>query len=150
MKKISLFILIFITLISIQAYSQNVTVNPGSGSYSDLKSAFDAINNGVHIGNISIAISGSTSETASAVLNESGSGNASYTSVSIYPTVSSLTISGNIASPLIDLNGADNVTIDGRVNGSGSTLDLSIINYSTSNVASTIRFINERLSIWIR
>ena len=146
MKKISLFFLILITLISIQVYSQNVTVNPGAGSYSNLKSAFDAINNGVHIGNISIAISGSTSESASAVLNESGSGNASYTSVSIYPTVSSLTISGNIASPLIDLNGADNVTIDGRVNGSGSTLDLSIINYSTSNVSSTIRFINDATS----
>jgi hypothetical protein len=146
MKKISFFYLFFITLISFQVNSQNVTVNPGSGSYSDLKSAFDAINNGTHTGNIIVTISGSTSETASAVLNESGSGSANYTSVNIYPTVSGLSISGNLASPLIDLNGADNVIIDGRLNATGSTLDLSIINYSTSNVASTIRFINDATS----
>lgn len=143
MKKITLFFLIFVTFQTYQLKAQNITVNPGAGSYSDLKSAFDAINNGTHTGDIIIAISGSTSEAASAVLNESGSGNASYTSVTIYPTLSGLTISGNIGAPLIDLNGADNVTIDGRVNGSGSTLDLSLINYSTSNVASTIRFIND-------
>lgn len=146
MKKITLFFLIFVIFHAYHVKAQNITVNPGAGSYFDLKSAFDAINNGTHTGNISIAISGSTSETASAVLNESGSGNASYTSVTVYPTVSGLTVSGNIGSPLIDLNGADNVIIDGRVNGVGSTLDLSIINYSTSNVASAIRFINDATS----
>jgi predicted outer membrane repeat protein len=43
---------------------------------------------------------------------------------------------------LIDLDGADNVTIDGRVNQSGSTKDLIITNTSTSGT-STIRFIND-------
>jgi hypothetical protein len=65
--------------------------------------------------------------------------------MSIYPTGSARTISGTIAgAPLIDLNGADNITIDGRIDATGSTKSLTITNISTSTTAgtSTIRFIN--------
>jgi hypothetical protein len=75
------------------------------------------------------------------VLNASGSGSASYTSVNIYPTVSSITLSGSYGGPLIDFNGADNVTIDGRVNATGLTIDMTISNTNTSSTG-TIRFIN--------
>lgn len=126
--------------------AQNVTVNPGAGSYASLQSAFEAINNGTHSGVVTVSITANTIETVSAVLNASGSGSASYTSVDIYPTVSGLTISGNLSTPLIDLNGADNVTIDGRLNGSGSTIDLTITNTNATNVTSTIRFINDATS----
>ncbi|MCX6241674.1 MAG: hypothetical protein NTX43_07720, partial [Bacteroidetes bacterium] len=127
----------------------HVTATSGttSGDYSTLKAAFDAINNGTHQGDVTIAINASTTETATAVLNASSSPS-SYTSVNIYPTATILSISGNLATPLIDLNGADNVTIDGRVNATGSSKDLAITNTSTSATAetSTIRFINDASS----
>jgi hypothetical protein len=115
-------------------------------SYTTLKEAFDAINNGTHnTGALEIRINNSTSESASAVLNASGSGSANYSSVHIFPTATGLSVSGNLAAPLIDLDGADNVTLDGSVNASGASKDLTITNTSISAVAgtSTIRFIND-------
>ncbi len=115
------------------------------GGYSYLKGAFDAINAGTVTGALEIRINLSTTENISAVLNASGMGSANYTSVNIYPTVSGITVSGNMATPLIDLNGADNVTIDGRVNATGTTKDMVITNTSIAATAgtSTIRFIND-------
>ncbi|NVO18418.1 MAG: T9SS type A sorting domain-containing protein [Bacteroidetes bacterium] len=119
------------------------TIGTG-GNFATLKAAFDAINAGSITGNITLTLVSSTTEAATAKLNASGSGSASYSSVTIYPTGTGFSISGNLALPLIDLNGADNVTIDGRVNASGSTKDLSIINTNTSGTSntSTIRYIN--------
>ncbi|MEI6596319.1 MAG: hypothetical protein WCO28_12205, partial [Bacteroidota bacterium] len=116
-----------------------------SGSYSTLKDAFDAVNAGTHQSVIVITITGNTTELSTASLNASGTGSSSYSSINIYPTSTGYSISGNLSSPLIDLNGAQNVTIDGRVNASGSTQDLVISNTSTSNTSgtSTIRFIND-------
>jgi hypothetical protein len=122
----------------------------GPTPYQTLKEAFDAINTGTHKGDITITINVSTTETESAVLYHSGYSpvmfiGSSYDFVTIYPTVTGLSISGDLAAPLIDLNGADNVTIDGRVNATGSTADLVITNTSASLTAgtSTIRFIND-------
>jgi hypothetical protein len=114
-------------------------------SYPNLVYAFNAINNGIHTGVLTVKINGNQYLTLSATLNGSGSGTANYSSITIYPTVSGLSILGNIEnSPVIDLNGADNVTLDGRVNLAG-VKDLIINNTSTSAVAntSTIRFIND-------
>ena len=72
-----------------------------------------------------------------ASLNASGTGSASYSSIKIYPSVSGLKVSGNLAAPIVNLNGADNVTFDGRVNATGSTPDLTIENTNTSNTAGT-------------
>ncbi len=130
-------------------YSLPVKVTASSGTYeayySTLKDAFDKINSGVHQGVITVYIQENTIESSAATLNASGNGSANYTSVNIYPTKTGLSVAGNLDSPLIDLNGADNVTIDGRVNATGSTADLQIINSGTSPVAgiSTIRFIND-------
>ncbi|MFZ4545999.1 MAG: beta strand repeat-containing protein, partial [Bacteroidales bacterium] len=128
-------------------YQVEVVASEGTpaGAYTTLKAAFDAINLGTHQGAITIRVNGSTSETSSAVLNASD-GSSNYTSVNIYPTTTGLSISGNINySPLIDLNGADSVTIDGRVNAMGSTVSLVISNASTSSMysTSTIRFKND-------
>ncbi len=117
-----------------------------AAGYKNIKSAFDAINAGTHTGAITIKLNDNSNESASAVLNASGTGGSSYTSVNIYPTTTGLSISGNIGNyPLIDLNGADNVTIDGRVNAGGSSISLVISNTSTSssNFTSTIRFTND-------
>ena len=125
----------------------NVEISDNQGApisfFSTLKDAFDEINNGTYTSDIVIKIHNSTYEYASAILNPSTPGNP-YSRVSIYPTKTGLSITGNLPGPLIDLNGADKVTIDGRVNATGSTKSLNIVNLSTSstNNTSTIRFIN--------
>jgi trimeric autotransporter adhesin len=126
---------------AIVSNAQNVTVNPGSGSYTTLKAAFDAINAGTHTGVVTVTVVANTTETATATLNASGTGAASYTSLSILPT-GTVTVSGNLAAPLVSLSGADNVTING-LNTGGNRLTFS--NTSTSAVAttSTIRLIND-------
>ncbi|MEI6143606.1 MAG: hypothetical protein WCP85_30290, partial [Mariniphaga sp.] len=112
-------------------------------SYLNIHDAFDKINDGTHTGSIMIKLNASQVLSASAVLNLSGMGSASYTDVILYPTTTGIAISGNgnFTEPLIDLNGADNVVIDGRVNATGSTKSLTISNPSIS--AATIRFIND-------
>ena len=144
MKKNILITIWLFSIASIVNAQITKTVGGTGANYSTLKSAFDAIDAGSITGAITLQITGSTTETASAVLNSSGSGGASYTSVTIYPTVSGMSISGSLNAPLIDLNGASGVIIDGRVNTTGSTIDLIISNTSTSNTTgtSTIRFIN--------
>ena len=117
--------------------------NAGNNAdYPTLKVAFDTINAGIHTGIINIGVCADTTETASAVLNASGVGLANYTLVLITPT-GVRTISGAIVagSPLIDLNGADNVTIDG-LNSGGNSLTISNTTASATASTSTIRLIN--------
>ncbi len=111
----------------------------GPTDYATVKAAFDAINAGTHQGTLNVFILGNTVETAAAALNASGSGSASYTSVYITPS-GVRTVSGNLATPLIDLNGADNVTINGQ-NSGGNSLTLANSNTGTTAGTSTIRFI---------
>ncbi len=136
---ICMFMLLFVQL-NLQG-QVNVSGSTGAdGSYTTLKTAFDAINASVQTGNnITVVLTGNTDETASAVLNEG-----TWTSFMIYPSVTGVSVSGNLDAALIDLNGADNVTIDGRVNQAGNR-DLVISNTDTSTTActSTIRFIND-------
>jgi hypothetical protein len=128
----------FITPADLEAQvAVTATSGTTSGSYATVKAAFDKINDGTHKGDVAIKLSAGTTETATASLNASGSGSASYTGVTIYPTASGVVVSGDIAGPLIELNGADYVTIDGRVNLSGSSADLTLINSSTSSAAYT-------------
>jgi len=110
----------------------------GPTSYGTLKLAFDAINAGTHQGAIAIGISANTTEgTTPATLNSSGAGSASYTSVSIRPTNDGVSVSGNPATGfgVIQLNGADNVTIDGDNAGtSGTNRNLTVNNTATATV----------------
>src|SRR5581483_5072520 len=115
--------------------------NTGPTSYIHLQGAFAAINSGVHQGVIDIAVVADGVEVASSVLYASG-GTANYTSVSIHPAGGApRTISGaiNAGSPLIDLNGATNVTIDG-LNTGGDSLTLSNTTVANNGGTSTIRF----------
>jgi hypothetical protein len=81
-----LFIYLCFNTLNIKAQvSINASIGTTTGSFSTLKGAFDAINVGTHVGTITITISGNTSELASAVLNASGSGTSSYSSVQIVP-----------------------------------------------------------------
>lgn len=129
----------------------DVTSSGGSSplTYTTLKGAFDAINLGTHTGTISIAITGNTTEAASAVLNASGSGAASYSSIQVTPAGGATrTISGSFAGYLIDLAGADNVVIDGLNTGSNA-LVIEQSNTGSTGV-STIRFIDDATNNVIR
>ncbi len=143
LRPANLFVLLFVSFLGLATQNlnaQNVTVNPGAGSYPTLTDAFAAINAGTHTGALTVDIVGNTTETATAVLNASGTGAASYISVVISPSGGATrTISGNIATNLIDLNGADNVTING-LNTGGNALTIS--NTATGG-ANTIRLIGD-------
>ncbi len=145
--KSRLFLTVLLLWVGIAQGQTTKTVGGGGANYSTLQLAFAAINSGAVQGQVILQITGSTTETASAVLNASGTGSASYTSVLIYPkgtfSITATTLAptfGNFA--LIDLNGADNVTIDGRIDQTGSTKSLTIIGTSTGNGAATVRFLN--------
>ena len=114
--------------------------------YPTLKEAFDAINNGTHLGVITINIVGNTTETVSAVLNASGSGAALYSIITIKPSGGiARTISGNLNGPLIDFNGADNVTING-LNSGGNSLTISNASNAATAGTSAIRWIADALN----
>ncbi|MDT3739785.1 MAG: right-handed parallel beta-helix repeat-containing protein [Candidatus Kapabacteria bacterium] len=115
-------------LFSVAAYGQ-VTI--GSTNYSNLYSAFNAINAGTHTGDIVVKITGNITESTTAILQGSGVGSADYTSIVIYPT-DTYKIQGTLSNGLIQLQGADNVTIDGRVDLSGTTRALTLKNNYTS------------------
>jgi len=125
-----------------KAGSTIVTIGFSGEEALTVKELFDAINNGDITGDIVGQIIDDTDESAlPAILYESGHGGLSnYTSITIYPTLPNLTISGNISGYLITLNGADNVTIDGRVNRTGSTPSLTINNSNTNG--GEVNFIN--------
>ena len=119
--------IVFVTLFAGAAAQAQVsltaTAGTPSGSFTTLKGAFDAINAGTHQGAITINLNGNTTETASATLCASGGSGfattacaasltSSYTAVSM-TAAAAATVSGNFVGPLIEFDGADNVTIDG-------------------------------------
>ena len=113
----------------------------GNATYTTLRLAFIGINGGAQTGsNILITITGSTAEgTTSAVLNAG-----TWSTLTINPSGGSWTISGatTAGSPLVDLNGADNVTIDG-LNSGGNALTISNTTASATSGTSTIRFVTD-------
>ena len=109
--------------------------------YATLGAAFAAINaGGTHTGAIDITICTSISEGATpATLNSSGAGLASYTSVTIRPAAPGITVTGNPVTGfgVIQLNGADNVTIDGDdPNTPGINRDLTITQHGRGGQSS--------------
>jgi hypothetical protein len=110
----------------------------GPTGYPALKDAFDAINTGTHQGSIVIDVCANTNEASSAVLNSGTVAPAAFTSVLIRPVSTSRTISGTITGAVIKLNGADNVSIDGRIGGAGSGRDLTVRNNSTATATAAI------------
>lgn len=128
MKKILLFLFIGMLANAVNAQvSVTATAGTATATYTTVKAAFDAVNLGTHQGAITLSITASTTETATAVLNASG-GTASYTSVLVKPgTGTTPTITGSNTVAIIKINGADNVTIDGSNNGT-TTRDLTISN----------------------
>ena len=107
-----------------------------NGDYGTLQAAFIAINLYSQTGNnISVMINGSTTESGQAQLNQNSN---AWSTLVVYPTVTGCTVTGSLAgTSLVLLNGADNVTFDGRVNLAGTTPDLTLSNTSTSSNPNT-------------
>jgi hypothetical protein len=135
------------SLSSSDASVGNASVGGSTGDYTTLKAAFDAVNAGTHKANVNLYVVGSTTESAAATLCASGfnwngsscvSGLSNYTSVLIQPSGGSWTISGTLNGALVYLNGAKNVTIDGRQGGTGTTKSLVIDNSNTGKFASAL------------
>ena len=133
-----LFIFVCSIMLPFGAWAQvSVTATAGTTgptAYTTLKGAFDAVNAGTHQGNITVTISGNTTETATASLNASGAGSASYSALTVKPgTGTTPTVTGNLGNAaVIRLNGSNNVTIDGSNNGSSSR-DLTVSNTATTS-----------------
>ena len=91
-------------------------ISQGKG-YTSVRLAFSAINaNANQSGNqIEVKVGQSITETATATLQ---AGN--WTSLAVYPTKSDVVIDANLVSAVVSLNGAKNVTIDGRVKFEGT------------------------------
>lgn len=112
----------------------------GNGNYLTLTAAITAINSGAQTSaNILINIGASTTEPVTGSILNQGA----WTSLIIQASFSGAVVSADVNAglPLLDLNGADNVTIDGVSNGNNFTFS----NTSTSSVAgtSTIRLRND-------
>ncbi len=123
---ISVLLVVFTFLaMSNNSFSQNVNVSSTSPvtnvNYATLKLATQAINAGTHGslagGNaITVKINGDITETAPDTLR-----NVTGTTISVYPTTS-VSVFANFAgtAAVLTLDNADNVTVDGRLNGSGA------------------------------
>lgn len=122
-----------------------VTVGPG-GSYPSLSGAgglFAALNNGSLSSDLTVNITGDTTEDGSVVLNAPSSNvYPNAFTVTIQPDSANMrTITGTGTSGLIRLNGAQRVTIDGSFGGSGRYLTFR--NTNTGSLACTLIFIND-------
>lgn len=103
----------------------NVTVTPNLAGYETLGEAFNGINNLKHgTGNIVVKINNNTVEGYTVKLN-----GGVFNSCKIFPTVP-VTIKPSLLcanfSTVVLLDGADNVTIDGRINETGAPYSLTI------------------------
>jgi hypothetical protein len=134
--------LLFIT---VSLFGQVNVTGGSSATYSTVNAAFAAINAGTHFGAISIDVTASTTEPSTPTpLLASGQGPANYTSIVLRPTVTA-TISGVMVTGrgVLELDGVDNMVINGDIVGGPVVRDLSISNDAAITVASTaaIRFI---------
>ncbi len=125
-------------------------VNVGAGqTYTTLTGAgglFAAINTNGLSGNLTANITSDiTTENGANSLNQITNYCGGPYTVTITPSAATLrTVSGTLLGALINLNGADNVTFDGRFNGTGTTSYLTIANTrATASGNATIRFMND-------
>lgn len=116
--KLLLCVLVVFCLFTTASAQVNLTASMGipSGTYTTLREAFSAINAGQHQGNIVLSIASNIDEGSTpAVLLSRDADPCSYLSVTIQPAADNITISGTPGTGrgVIELNGADYVTING-------------------------------------
>ncbi|MCX6252357.1 MAG: hypothetical protein NTX61_16615 [Bacteroidetes bacterium] len=126
------------------AYAQITRTVGTGGNYATLKLAFDSINAGTLTGDVTLNIISDITDNNSAVLYGSGTGASSYTSVLIEPTGlppdGNWTLTANINLSIIDLDGAQNVTINGQLDGASWEQNLYLVNNGATNQGEVIVF----------
>ena len=143
MKKLfSLSIIALLFAMNTNTFAQNVNVTPNPATYATLQAAFAGINGGLHgAGAVTVTIVNSTVEAASASLL-----GGVFASCLIIPQ-GAITVQGNFNASVIDLNGADNVVIDG-LNASGNSL--TIVNPNAGTGANGVQCSNGATNNQIR
>lgn len=146
MKKLYTFLIL--CLLAMAAKAQvTVTATAGTAgpsSYATVSAAFAAINAGTHQGDVLITISANTTEPSAPVALLKSAAPSSYTSVLIMPSGdvtinSAATPTANRA--VIELAGADNVTIDGDDPLTAGVRNLSIVAATSTNTGvALVRF----------
>ena len=126
-------------MFSVLSVQGQVTVSgalTGDGSYSTLSAAFAAIPAVQTSANITVTITGDTTEPADGATLVAGD----WTSLTIAPSGGSWTISGaaTAGNPLVNFNGSDNVTING-----GGNLTISNTTASSTSGTSTLKLIGD-------
>jgi hypothetical protein len=127
--------------VSFSAFSQvDVTATAGTTgptTYATVSAAFTAINAGTHQGQITIAITANTTEPGSPTALLQSASPSSYSSILIRPSGGNFTIGGTVTASraIIELRGADNVTIDGDDPNTAGNRNLTI---GFANTAATI------------
>lgn len=119
MKRQMLLLIFLLLLVFLSKAQVSVTATAGTTAptaYPTVNAAFAAINAGTHQGTITISVTGNTTEPASPIALWKSAAPSSYTSILIIPVggdwvVNSPNQTDNTV--MIDLAGADNVTIDG-------------------------------------
>lgn len=138
---ISVFLLMILTSLSLaQPLSGNYNCGTGQ-TFTSLTGTgaagfFNAVNTRGLSGNVTLSITSNITESGSVSLNQWAG---AYTITIVSSSASVKNLSGNVAAPLFNINGADNLTIDGRVGGTGRYL--RFVNSNTGG--QTFRFIND-------
>ncbi|MFA9220135.1 MAG: beta strand repeat-containing protein, partial [Sediminibacterium sp.] len=152
MKK--LFLVAFLSCLTASVFAQvSVTATAGTAgptTYTNLSNAFAAVNAGTHQGAITISIVGNTIEPASATTLLQSASPSNYTSIVVRPSGGNFTIN-SAASPttnrgIIELNGADNVTIDGDDPSTSGTRNLTVQSALSSTIVACIRLSSGNVS----
>jgi Ig-like domain CHU_C associated/GEVED domain/Secretion system C-terminal sorting domain len=143
--RLSVVLLSFLLWTSV-GWGQNISVTATSGttsgSYATLSAAFAAINAGTHQGAITLKVVANTTEPGSPTALLKSASPSNYTSVLITPFGGNYTIGGTITASraIVELNGADNVTIDGDDPAVAGTRNLTIgFSTTAATIASCIR-----------
>jgi hypothetical protein len=147
--------IIALTVSNLQAQvAVTATGGTATGSYATVSAAFAAINAGTHQGVINLTITANTTEPAAVVALLGSGAPSNYTAVNIKPSGNVTVNSAAIPTTnrgLIELNGADNVTIDGDdpatagarnltfqvATSASTTIITSVIRISSSNTLGT-------------
>jgi hypothetical protein len=114
-----------------------------SGDYTNLTTAFAAINANGLAGNVELQlITGYPAAAETYPIASSNAAAAGAFTIKVYPTVSGLSITSANTTGTLNLNGAGNLTFDGRVNQTGSTADLIIAN-TNAGTSYAVQFVND-------
>ncbi|MBS1552536.1 MAG: hypothetical protein JST15_10780 [Bacteroidetes bacterium] len=140
MKKI--YALLFAAILFFAAnnsYSANVDVYNNAvltGGYASLDLALAQVGVAPNTGTVEVRINTGHVLTASATI-----GNSNFTSCKIFPTAVVAITSATLNASMILLNGADNVTIDGRLNGVDVIGNGNSLTLTSTNTGSGVRCI---------